>query len=102
MEQEVINNVLLNDLGELFLSLESSGKAMYQHVYREAASVYWDQDNHGFKSTPIKDWSCSKWFSKIVSVVNSGLGVELCLSPNTTWQNIPENVITEIVQNHAT
>ena len=101
MERETIIKIQVNEAGELFLSVESGGKSMYQQVYREAAGVYWDQENHGFKSTPIKEWSCSQWFSQIVSVVRSGLGVELRLSPNAIWQNITENDKSEIVKNHA-
>ena len=101
MDREIIAKVEINDKGELLLSLASGGNAMYQHIYREAAGVYWDQDNHGFKSTPINDWSCAKWFSQIVSVAKSGLRIELVLSANVVWQDIPEKDITEIVQNHA-
>lgn len=101
MAPETISSVSITDKGELLLSLASNGKAMYQHIYREAAGVYWDQENHGFKSTPINDWSCAKWFSQIVSVAKSGLGIELVLSTKVIWQDIPEKDITEIVQNHA-
>ena len=101
MDREIISKVSINEKGELLLALSSGGKAMYQHIYREAAGVYWDQENHGFKSTPINDWSCAKWFFQIVSVAKSGLGIELVLSANIIWQDIPEKDITEIVQNHA-
>ena len=101
MNRETITKISINDAGELLLSLESCGKDMYQHIYREAAGVYWDQKNHGFKSTPINDWSCAKWFSQIVSVAKSGLGIELVLGTKVIWQDIPEKDITEIVQNHA-
>ena len=74
---------------------------MYQYVYREAAGVYWDNENHGFKSTQMKEKPCSEWFSHITGVVKSGLGIELVLSPETSWQDIPENDVTKIVQGHA-
>ena len=58
---------------------KAGGKPIYQYVYREAAGVYWDEQRHGFKSTPMKEWSCSKWFFQIVGVVqsrlNDGLGI---------------------------
>lgn len=80
MDSEIINNVEVTDAGELFLGLEGNGKPMYQYIYREAAGVYWDEKRCGFKSAPLKEWSCSKWYSHIVSIINSGLGVELRLS----------------------
>jgi hypothetical protein len=101
MEREIIKGVCLNDAKELLLILEGGGKSMYQYVYRAAAGVYWDNENCGFKSTPIIDWSCAKWFSHILSSVNSELGVELVLGKSVNWQNLPETDITEIKQLHA-
>jgi len=101
MVRETIDKVYVTDAGELFLSLEGDGKPMYQYVYQEAAGVYWDQENHGFKSTPMKEMSCSEWFSHIVGVTKSGLGIELVLSPDASWQGIPENDLTTIVRDHA-
>lgn len=82
MDSETISEVEVLDSGELLLVLQSRGKPMYQYVYREAAGVYWDESRHGFKSTPMKKWSCAKWFFHIVGVVRSSLGVELQLSKN--------------------
>ena len=89
------------DSGELLLALEGNGKPMYQYIYREAAGVYWDETLHGFKSTELKEWSCAKWFSHIVGIVKSGLGVELSLSSKATWDNIPEKDKEEIIENNA-
>jgi hypothetical protein len=91
----------MEDVNELLISLESGGKSMYQHIYREAAGVYWDQKNHEFKSTPIKEWSCSQWFSHIVSVVKLGIGVELQLSKNAIWQNVLEEDKADIIQKYS-
>ncbi|MDU0352845.1 hypothetical protein RS130_01935 [Paraglaciecola aquimarina] len=101
MEREIIKGVHLNDTKELLLMLESGGKSMYQHVYRAAAGVYWDNESGGFKSTPIAGWSCSRWFSHIITAVSYELGVKLVLGENVNWQNVPEADITEIVQHHA-
>jgi len=102
MEQEIIIKVDTNNSGELFLGLDGNGKSEYQLVYREGAGVYWDNTNHGFKSTPLKKWSHSKWFSHIVSVVKEGLGVELRLSSNATWLDIPETEKEEILNENIT
>ncbi len=75
---------------------------MYQYIYREAAGVYWDEKNHGFKSTALKEWSHSKWFSHIISVVKSGLDVELQLSKNVAWGKIPEEEKIIIANKHVT
>ncbi len=103
MDRETITKIKVNDAGELVLSLESNGDSIYQYVYRAAAGVYWDQENHGFKSTPMKkDWSCFQWYNQIVCVVKSELGVELVLSKNVSSENLPENDQAEILRQHAT
>ena len=101
MDSEIINKVEVIESGEILLGLESNGKPMYQYIYREAAGVYWDETLHGFKSTELKEWSCSKWFAHIVSVVKSGLGVELRLSTNASWKNVPEKDKEEIIEHYA-
>lgn len=63
-----------------------SKKEGYQYVYREAAGVYWDNDRECFKSTPPKDWGFPKWYQQIVSVVRSGLGLQLVLCAETEYE----------------
>lgn len=101
MKHEIINKVQINKAGELFLAVESGGKHMYHYIYREAAGVRWDPVNQGFKSESINCKSHSQWFSKIVDVVKSSLGVELRLSPKAVWRFIPEIEKAEIVKKHA-
>tara|TARA_R110002020_G_scaffold453926_3_gene669159 strand:+ start:4898 stop:5230 length:333 start_codon:yes stop_codon:yes gene_type:complete len=95
MDRETINRIEVLDTGELFLGIESQGKPMYQHVYREAAGVYWDDTKHGFKSTPIKEWTCSQWYKQIVEVVRY-IGVELVLADDVTWSGVSEDEKAEI------
>ena len=90
MNDETINRIELLDTGELLLGLESQGKPEYQYVYREAAGVYWDQKRHGFKSTPLKEKTCSHWYKHINNAVQSELGIELKLAENVFWSNVPE------------
>lgn len=101
MENETINRIEVLDTGELLLGLDGHGKPMYQYVYREAAGVYWDQTRHGFKSTQMEDWSCAQWYQQIVSVVRSGLGIQLSLADHVAWLNVPENEKVEILRAKA-
>ena len=101
INRETIKIIELTNANELFLGLESEGKSSYQYIYREALGVYWDEDNHGFKSTELKDWSHSKWFTHIVFVVKSGLNLELQLSSKAKWVNIPEQERIIITNEHA-
>ena len=95
MNRETINRVEVLDTGELFLGIEGQGNPMYQHVYREAAGVYWDEIRFGFKSTPMRDWTCSTWYKQIISVARY-VGVELALADNVIWSGVPENEKAEI------
>ncbi|WP_345986464.1 hypothetical protein WCX49_04895 [Sulfurimonas sp. HSL-1656] len=96
MRHETIKRIELLDTGELLLGLESQGKPEYQYVYRDAAGVYWDQERHGFKSTPLKEWSCSQWYKQICDVVQSSLDIELKLAKNVLWSNVPAEEQEEI------
>jgi hypothetical protein len=93
---EVVTAVELLGSGELLLSIDGSGDPSYQMVYREAAGVYWDPDRRGFKSTPLRDWSCADWFSHIVAVVEQGLGVKLRLHPRARWTRVPDQDVSSI------
>ena len=59
--------------------------ASYQHIYREASEVYWDNEQQCFYSPVPREWDYKKWFGQIVSVVRSGLGIKLDLSKETEF-----------------
>lgn len=96
MEIEEISKVEVLDNEEMYVVLASGGKPMYQHIYREAAEVYWDNDIKGFKAPPPRKWSYSDWYHQIVSVAASGLGITLKLSSKTNWVNVPTKTKAEI------
>jgi len=101
MDTETIDRVEVLDTGELLLGIQSQGKAWYQYVYREAAGVYWDQGRRGFKSTEMKEWTCSMWFIHIVDVVNLSAQVRLQLGSNIVWKNIPDQERAEIERSNT-
>ncbi len=101
MDYEIINSVEVTEGNELFLGLEGEGSPSYQYIYREAAGVYWDPQKHGFRSTELKDWGHAKWFSHIISVVRS-IGIELRLSDDATWSDIPSSEKATIISEHNT
>ncbi|MET4569464.1 hypothetical protein [Rhodanobacter soli] len=98
MNRELIISVELLQTRELFLGIQGAGRPFYEFVYREAAGVYWDGERSGFKSTPLKEWSCAMWFAQIVSIVRQGLGVELVLDPAATWHGVSESDRAEILR----
>jgi len=67
-----------------------SKKADYQYVYREAAGVYWDQEQGCFVSTPPKEWTPQKWYQHIVAIVRTGVGLQMVLTPETKYESPEE------------
>ncbi len=96
MKKESIKEIIVNDNNELLLKLLDNGSPMYQYIYRESAGVYWDENQKGFKSTPIKEWTVSEWFLHIRNVVKSGLDIELSIDKNVDWINISDSEISKI------
>lgn len=90
MKIEIIKEVVINDKNELIIKVVGDGNPIYQYVYREAAGVYWDENQKAFKSTPMNEWTVSKWFLQIKDIVKSGLNVELKIGTNMDWGNIPD------------
>ncbi|MFK8046405.1 MAG: hypothetical protein AB8B72_12990 [Crocinitomicaceae bacterium] len=96
MKTEFIKEIGVNDKNELLLKLIGEGNPMYHYVYREAAGVYWDENQKAFKSTPLNEWTESKWFIQIKEIVKSGLNVELSVDKNVKWNNIADGEINKI------
>ena len=59
----------------------------YQHVYREAAGVYWDQDKGCFVSTSPKEWAPHQWYQHIIQIVKTGIGLQMLLTPQTKYES---------------
>lgn len=88
MKNEIIKEMVLNDENELLLKV-IEGSPDYQYVYREAAGVNWDENQKGFKSTPIREWTVFECFFHITDILKSSLNVELTIDENVQWKNIP-------------
>ena len=96
MKTETISKIVLNEKNELILKITGKGNPSYQYVYREAAGVYWDEKEKGFKSTPIREWTISEWFFHIKDIVKTGLNLNLEMDKSITWENIPTKEQTKI------
>ena len=78
METQQIEKVCILDDGRMAV-FPTEKKAMYQHVYREAAEVYWDNEFGCFLSVPPQNWDCRAWYQQIIKVVRSGVGLDLLI-----------------------
>jgi hypothetical protein len=95
-DHETFDRVELLDSGALFVGLAGTGDPDYQFVYRAAAGVSWDPLLRGFRSEPMREWPAARWFSHIVSVVRSELGVHLVPANDVSWKNLSEPGRSEI------
>lgn len=82
--------------GLLVVRLNGGGKPSYQHVYRAAAGVHWDNDSGAFKFATKKDNRYAHWFAHISKVLEQEMGLQLRLDSNVTWTNVPEDVRHQI------
>ena len=98
---EPISVIEIATTGELLLLLESKGNPQYQYIYREAVGVYWDAECGGFKSMEPLDWTYPEWFRHIRAAVLDALGVQLVLTPQTQWANVPAEVEARILDEAA-
>jgi hypothetical protein len=94
--REEIVKVEVLDSSELQLVLGGGGNASYQHIYREAKGVYWDNDAGAFKGTERVKWSFAEWFAHIVQVCGN-IGITLYLSDTAEWVGVPEPDKQEIL-----
>lgn len=83
---EPISCIEIIDSGDLLITLESGGKPDYQHVYREAREVYWDNLKNGFTSPVPRKWSYFDWFKHICEVTKE-IGINLQLTEKTEFSN---------------
>ncbi len=95
---ETISILKVAKLGDGRLAIfPATPKAMYQHIYREAAGVYWDNSLGCFHSTVPRQWTSQDWYRQIISVVRSGVGIRLRLSPSTAFDGCEQNFSDDIV-----
>lgn len=101
MNTEIINRIEILDSGELILILESGGDAGYQHIYREAAEVYWDKELKGFKSPKPRECSYLEKYLHIVKVAGN-CNILLFLNTSTEFKNISSSIKEEILASNNT
>ncbi len=89
---EIVSNIEITDEGEIVITLESGGEASYQHVYRAAAGVYWDQERKAFRFATKKDGLYAKWFAHILGVLDDEMGLTLRLAEVVTWKGVADEV----------
>ncbi|TLX45119.1 hypothetical protein C1E24_20625 [Pseudoalteromonas phenolica] len=98
---ELIERVEILENGQLILVLASGGSPSYQHIYREAAEVQWNNNLKAFTSPVPREWSHSGWFHHIVKIAKN-CNINLTINNQTSWVNISDDVKKEILSGKNT
>jgi hypothetical protein len=97
MTLETVSNIEFSSSdGLLVVRLDGGGEPSYQHVYRVAAGIYWDNDAGAFKFNMKSDNNLVQWFAHIREVLEDEMDIRLRLDSRTTWKNVPSNIQHEI------
>ena len=96
VKTEEIKEIKILPSGELILVLRSGGNPNYQHIYREAAEVYWDNNLSAFISPKPRKWSYLDWFNHIVKTTKN-ININLKLTESTAWVNITPKLKAQMV-----
>jgi hypothetical protein len=62
-------------------------KSSFEFVYRAAMEVYWVEDR--FLTPDKPEWSYAQWFKQICKATERELGIDLQLTLDTIWTNVP-------------
>lgn len=95
---ETVSNIEIAADGLLVVRLEGGGKPSYQHVYRAAAGIYWDQDAGAFTFSTKSNSSYARWFAHVREVLEDEMDLRLHVGAKVTWTNIPDDVKNKIMK----
>lgn len=88
-----ISQIKILDSKEIILCLEDGGEPSYQLIYRLAKGIYWNNKEGGFESRDAHKAPYDWWISHILKVLKEEFNIELLITSNTEWVNIPEAII---------
>ena len=70
----------------------------FEYVYRVAMEVYWDRATRRLSHPrPPRTWTPVQWFQQIIGAVADEYGVQLKLTDDTLWSNVPVDVQAQII-----
>ncbi len=94
LKTDVIISIEIDDLGRLRIYPEKEEFAL---IYTTATEVHWDGKGRFLYSPKPREWSYFDWYKQITSVVKEVCNCELLLNSNTRFDNLPENLLNQIL-----
>ena len=91
-----IAQIEVAESGLLNVAPEVPAAEDFEHIYRTATGVRWLPGSRSFSPARMAELSHAQWFSEIVGAAASEYGVQLQVTPQTKWQNVPADIRAEI------
>ena len=73
----------------------------FEFIYRTATGVRWLTAERCFAPARKAELTHAAWFEEIVAAAAGEYGVQLQITPNTKWRDVPNDIRAEI-ESHAT
>lgn len=62
----------------------------FEHVFRAAMGVYWYEERKVLSHPdPPREWTHLQWFRQILGAVRDEYGIDLEVTDQTIWTNVP-------------
>jgi hypothetical protein len=88
MDAIVISKVRIDTAGRLRVVPASNPSQMFRFIYRAAMEVDWDEEERAFYTPVPRELSYADWCAKVITAVQSEMGVSLELEDTTVWENV--------------
>lgn len=67
-------------------------RTSFTHIYRAAMEVHWEGSRRQLQSPVPRAWTHEQWFSQILAAAADEYGIQLKLTPDTIWWNVPDEL----------
>ena len=94
MTSEQIAEIGMTEQGGLYVV---PVKEKFPLIYRAAMEVNWDENRSRVYGPKPRKWTYLNWYRQIIKAVSSEYGVDMIVSGNTKWIEIPANVKGDIL-----
>ncbi|WP_345156698.1 hypothetical protein [Pontibacter saemangeumensis] len=99
MKQDKIKRIEIDAEGKMLIH---PLKSRFPMIYRSAAEVHWDADKNAVYSPAPREWTYLKWFKHIVDLIEKEADIQLHLTDQTEWVNIPTDLKNAILEEKKT
>jgi Integron Cassette Protein Hfx_Cass5 len=93
MQHEAIIEIGIDALDRLYICPAITS---FDCIWRAAMEVRWDGQGQRLFSPKPREWSYIRWFEQILAAAADEYGIQLHLTTQTIWSNVPEDLRSAI------